>query len=161
VKCFQEICNCSCGDSNELWEATTNRELNSKLSLKELCHSNIGWFSDKSICDSYELADWMDSKIFGIYFLWHKDDYCPTHNLFHMKCLYVGKGQIKNRITRHFYSKDFSENMLVYFTYYDLPNRLSKYYEQLILDIFNVPFNKSENKGLNNLCMYFTQNEVD
>ena len=54
-----------------------------------------------------------------------------------------------------------SEEMLVYFTYVELPNRIAKYVEQLLLDTYELPLNISENRGDRTLCAYFTQGEVD
>jgi predicted component of type VI protein secretion system len=61
----------------------------------------------------------------------------------------------------HWKKKDFSEEMLVYWTYLEMPNRQAKYVEQLLLDLFKIPFNKSESRGTQTLCAYLTQNEVD
>ncbi|MBD1208922.1 MAG: hypothetical protein H9535_10850 [Ignavibacteria bacterium] len=159
--CFEDSCVCNCNSILPDFDSNIKKETNFNLSLHHLCHSNIGWFSDKSICDDHFLADWIVNKTLGVYFLWHKDDYCPTHELFHMKCLYVGKGLVLRRIINHFLVKDFSAEMLVYFTYLEMPNRQAKYVEQLILDIYNIPHNHSEKTGTEKLCMYFTQTEVD
>lgn len=161
IKCFEDVCGCSCENEIEQFQSILSSETNFNISNHQLFHSNIGWFSDKEIAGyDHFLGDWKIDR-FGIYFLWHKDSYCPVHDLFHMKCLYVGKGYIKNRIIEHFKKKNFSEEMLVYFTYLQLPNRKAKYLEQLILDIFNIPNNTSENSGKEKLCRYFNQSEVD
>ncbi|MBJ7415973.1 MAG: hypothetical protein JHC88_11075 [Niveispirillum sp.] len=41
----------------------------------------------------------------GVYILWHKNDYCPKHDLFHMKGLYVGKGDVAKRLRNHWKTK--------------------------------------------------------
>lgn len=158
--CFEDICDCSCTDRPSEFIRILNTEICLELSDRQLFHSNIGWFSDKEICDDSFLGDWGISGS-GIYFLWHKNGYCPQHNLFHMKCLYVGKGHIRQRINTHFKRKDFSEEMLVYFTYFEVSNRIAKYLEQLILDLYNIPNNRNENLGHSKLCRYFHQGEVD
>lgn len=107
------------------------------------------------------INDWSVDDKEGVYILWHKNEYCVEHDLFHMKGLYVGKGRIQKRIADHFFKKEFSDEMLIYFTYLELPNRISKYIEQLMLDTFRIPYNKNENTGKENLCAYFTQTEVD
>lgn len=161
TKCFEDVCNCNCNEQNTTFDDIIKIETKFNFRLYDICHSNIGWFSDTSICDDHYLTDWTIDTNEGIYFLWHKDSYCDKHDMFHMKCLYVGKGQILKRIINHFKTKDFSEEMLVYFTYFTMPNRHSKYIEQLILDTYDIPNNAYENKGSNKLCMYFSQGEVD
>lgn len=161
TECFEGICNCTCGSYNTIFDSILKNETNFNFNLYDICHSNIGWFTDISICGNHHIADWdIDTKE-GIYFLWHKDGYCDKHDVFHMKCLYIGKGYILRRLINHFKTKDFSEEMLVYFSYFIMNNRQSKYIEQLVLDTYNIPYNINENMGLNKLCMYFSQEEVD
>lgn len=97
----------------------------------------------------------------GLYLLWHKDDYCGVHGLYHMRALYVGKGLIRGRILAHWKAKDFSEEMLVYWTFVEMQNRAAKYYEQVLLDTYSFPQNRAENHGGARLCAYLTQHEVD
>lgn len=61
--------------------------------------------------------------------------------MFHMRALYVGKGSIPHRLQRHWANQPTAE--------------------QLILDTYNLPFNRAENPGTANLCAYFDQAEVD
>ncbi len=96
-----------------------------------------------------------------MYILWHKDDYCPSHEMFHMKALYVGKGNQATRLRAHWKTRNFSEEMLVYFSFYPTTNRIAKYIEQLLLDTYQVPHNAAENVGTARLCAYFSQWEVD
>ncbi|BFP41168.1 hypothetical protein FGF1_20130 [Flavobacteriaceae bacterium GF1] len=159
--CFPDVCDCTCNQPYNEFESIISKEISFPFSFDELCHSNIGWFTDEKICNDHHLNDWIDASCYGIYLLWHKDDYCATHNMFHMKGLYVGKGNIKNRIISHFKKKDFSNEMIVYFTFIEMINRRAKFLEQLLLDHFNFPFNKNENNGKKKLCSYFSQIEVD
>jgi hypothetical protein len=78
-----------------------------------------------------------------------------------MRALYVGKGMIEQRLLQHWKDKDFSEEMLVYWTSLEMPNRQAKYVEQLLLDLYKFPHNKSENEGRGLLCAHFEQVEVD
>lgn len=158
--CFDGLCTCSCHTTFPDFDATITKETNFEISLADLCHSNIGWFGDKSVGD-HLIGEWDIEKTDGVYLLWHKNGYCVTHEMFHMRCLYVGKGNIPVRLIDHWTKKDFSEEMLVYWTYLEMPNREAKYVEQLLLDIFKIPFNKSESRGTQTLCAYLTQNEVD
>lgn len=93
--------------------------------------------------------------------LWHKNDYCDRHQKFHMKALYVGKGGIKWRIPHHWRTKNTSNEMLIYFSFTEIENRMAKYIEQLFLDLYHFPLNRSENPGTRLLCMYCDQGEVD
>ncbi|MBL3562850.1 hypothetical protein [Rhodovulum sulfidophilum] len=97
----------------------------------------------------------------GVYILWHKSDYCTEHELFHMKGLYVGKGDVAKRLRQHWKTKNTAEEVLIYFTFLPCENRKSKYIEQLLLDIYDLPLNTAENIGTETLCAYFTQSEVD
>ena len=78
-----------------------------------------------------------------------------------MSARYVGKGAFSSRIRRHWAKQPTSERDLTYFTYASLPNRLAKYAEQLILDCYDIPWNRAENSGKGLLCSHFTQWEVD
>ena len=158
--CFEGLCTCSCHTTFTDFNATIGKETNFGITLEDMCRSNIGWFGDKSVCD-HLIGEWDIEKTDGVYLLWHKDGYCATHEMFHMRCLYVGKGNIPLRLIDHWKKKDFSGEMLVYWTYLEMPNRQAKYVEQLILDLFKIPFNKSESRGARTLCAYLTQNEVD
>ena len=157
--CFAH-CGCSCTATYDAFNQVAASELRTPIRLEDICRENIGWYTDRSIDDSY-LADWGLKGLSGLYFLWHKDEYCAEHERFHMRALYVGKGSIPRRLQKHWAEKPTEEQMLVYFTYAVLPNRMAKYVEQLILDTYNLPFNKSENRGKLTLCAYFDQGEVD
>ena len=158
--CFEELCTCRCSELSPDFDEIVQTETKFLITLESLCHSNIGWFSDKTLCD-HHLEEWELSATEGVYLLWHKDGYCDAHELFHMKCLYVGKGKIPIRLSDHWKSKDFSEEMLVYWTFLEMPNRQAKYVEQLLLDLYSVPRNKYEPEGTRRLCAHLTQCEVD
>ncbi len=126
--------------------------------MRELAHSNMGWFVGfPDPC----FDDWKMSNDSGVYMLWEKDDYCASHELFHCKALYVGKGAVKARIWEHSKSKRFSEDEITYFTFVFMENRKAKYIEQLILDLYDIPLNKAENRGAQLLCSYIDQGEAD
>jgi hypothetical protein len=78
-----------------------------------------------------------------------------------MRSLYTGKGLFSNRIKNHWKTKETSAEMLIYYSFYACENRIAKYLEQLLLDIYDFPLNRSENKGKEMLCAYYTQMEVD
>lgn len=157
--CFED-CSCECNQVESAFDEIVRAELAEKVTLDHLTRCNIGWFSDQSLGDS-GLSDWSLTVNTGLYILWHKDGFCDNHGLYHMRALYVGKGHIGRRLSSHMSLKDFADEMLIYFTYVKLPNRMAKYFEQLLLDVFDLPFNKNENRGRRRLCRHFTQEEVD
>jgi hypothetical protein len=158
-QCYM-TCDCQCGKADRHFDVVAARELRNPKRLDDVCRQNVGWYCDKSLGEE-SVGRWPFMGRSGLYFLWHKDDYCAQHERFHMKALYVGKGAFSARIRSHFWAKDTSEQMLVYFTFAEMPNRLAKYTEQLLLDLYKLPLNKTENPGQGRLCAHFTQNEVD
>lgn len=86
----------------------------------------------------------------GIYHLWVDYDECDDHGLHTVRGIYVGKGFAKNRIKTHIDTKDIRSGML-YVTFFECKNRISKYLEQLFLDIYKFDLNKRENKGTENI----------
>lgn len=161
MSCFESCaCRCSDGTASSEFDRILTAETRLDLKLHDLCHSNVGWFQDRTLCD-HHLDEWPLAGKSGVYLLWHKDDYCAAHENYHMRCLYVGKGNIARRFISHYMMKNFSEELLVYWSFYPLVNRLAKYVEQLLLDTFNVPLNKSENPGTGKLCASYSQDEVD
>lgn len=157
--CFNE-CDCCCGEHPDSFDKAILEETKFQATLEEITHSNISWYTDRSM-DNSGLVGLAIDEPDGIYILWHKNDYCNVHGLFHMKALYVGKGKPKRRLKIHWATKNTADEMLIYFTFYACSNRASKYIEQLLLDIYDLPMNKYENNGTATLCAYFSQNEVD
>lgn len=162
MPCF-ETRSCKCDKTSiehEQFSQTLRSELRLDITLHTLCHSNIGWFLDKSQADHY-VHEWQLQKKSGVYLLWHKGDYCAKHDTFHMRCMYVGKGTIGRRFIAHYLQKDFSEEMIIYWSYFPAINRIAKYLEQLLLDTFKFPLNRAENSGKRRLCAYYSQSEAD
>ena len=157
--CFDE-CDCSCADNVTIFDKCLAEETKFGLTLYDVTHSGIHWYIDKTIEDS-GLDGVKFAERNGVYILWHKNDYCAKHELFHMKALYVGKGDPARRLRQHWKEKNTDDEMLIYFTFFPCDNRKSKYIEQLLLDTYDFPFNYSENTGTEILCAYFTQREAD
>lgn len=157
--CF-EVCPCSCGNVDATFDQVIREETKFEITLHDLCHKNILWFQDLSHCDE-RVNGWNLEGKSGIYLLWSRDDYCPIHQNFHCSALYVGKGNIKNRLSSHITKKDFSEEMIVFASYIEIPNRISKYIEQLLLDTYRFARNKSEAKGTRTFCHHLSQTESD
>jgi hypothetical protein len=156
--CFD--CGCSCGVVGAKFDEMAAAEMRTPPSLDDLCRTNIAYYCDRTI-DDILVRDWPLTKRSGVYILWHKDEYCDVHQRFHMRALYVGKGAFDARILDHWASKPTADIQLIYFSYLDLPNRIAKYVEQLLLDVYDLPLNVSENRGTATLCAHFTQSEVD
>lgn len=158
-RCF-ECCDCACGVLSSAFDEVIATETRLPYTLDQLCRGNIGWLTDKSLGDAI-LEGWGLGSRSGVYLLWQKNDYCDIHERYHMRALYVGKGPFYQRFYDHYNSKDFSAEMLVYWTFCEMPNRQAKYVEQLLLDLYRFPFNTAENTGTAQLCAHLTQNEVD
>jgi hypothetical protein len=157
--CHDE-CGCDCGDVDTTFDTIAAGELVDPPKLFDICRSNIGWYIDRSI-DDHHLEEWSLKSKSGLYILWHKDGYCAEHGMFHMRALYVGKGAFGARMKRHWANQPTADQMLIYFTCAELPNRMSKYVEQLLLDCYDLSLNKNENMGRRTLCTHFTQCEVN
>jgi len=156
--CFD--CGCSCGAVDTVFDETAAAEMRAPPTLDELCRTNIAYYCDRTI-DGILVRGWPLWKRSGVYVLWHKDEYCDVHQRFHMRALYVGKGAFHARMLDHWASKPTADIQLIYFSYLNLPNRIAKYVEQLLLDIYDLPLNVSENSGKATLCAHFTQTEID
>lgn len=157
--CFEE-CDCTCGGNHGAFDNAIADETHFGITLNDVTHASIHWYMDKSIDDT-GLEGVKFAERDGVYILWHKNDYCPEHELFHMKALYVGKGDAAKRLRHHWKTKNTEDEMLIYFTFFPCENRKAKYIEQLLLDIYHLPLNTAENTGREVLCAYFTQYEVD
>lgn len=158
-RCYDN-CDCRCGEIDPAFDSIVDRETKFALRLNDILRAGVGWYSDKSV-EGSGIRGWSLRGRSGLYFLWHKDDYCPHHERFHMRALYVGKGGFEQRLRAHWQDKDTSEELLVYFSFVELENRISKYFEQLLLDLYHFPLNTAENPGQRLLCAHFTQSEVD
>jgi hypothetical protein len=131
--CYEE-CDCECGQEGEEFDRIVLSETNFDVTASQLAHSNMGWFCG---FDDLHENQWPISKDDGVYLLWEKNDYCPVHEKFHSKALYVGKGRVKRRIYDHAKNKGFTE------------------------DLYDFPLNLLENRGRGNLCAYISQEEAD
>lgn len=96
----------------------------------------------------------------GVYLLWNRIDYCEVHHHQINEALYVGKGDVAVRLRRHYQTKAFPEE-IVFVTHLDLPNRLAKYVEQLLLDLYDMPMNTHENLGRSHLRNCWDDNLLD
>ncbi|KAF1073882.1 hypothetical protein [Halodesulfovibrio sp. MK-HDV] len=158
---WEHQCGCQCPDYDQDFDQAIAKELNAPLTLEQIQHTNITWFASLEYDGDHFIKDLGITTQKGLYIIWNKDDYCPNHQLFQMTALYVGKGDILNRMVYHVKTKDFGENINLYATYLEFPNRIAKYVEQLLLDLYDFPMNTFENYGEKPLYAFFTQCEVD
>lgn len=86
----------------------------------------------------------------GLYHLWIDYDNCDDHDTHTMFCVYVGKGLAEVRINSHIKNK-WPKQELLYVSFYECSNRISKYLEQLFLDTYSFHLNNNENCGSRSL----------
>lgn len=96
----------------------------------------------------------------GLYHLWVDYENCDDHDAHTMSGVYVGKGPPDIRIASHIKSK-WTNGVLLYATFTEMNNRLSKYYEQLFLDSYNFILNKAENTGRKKLYAVWDRERHD
>lgn len=157
--CFTN-CDCTCGFHDNTFDEIIRRETKFPLRLADILDSPLGWYTDKSVDDS-RLEGWSLQNKSGLYLLWDKDEWCVTHERFHMRARYVGKGGLAQRLRTHWAKKDTSDAFLVFFSFISLENRVAKYVEQLLLDIYQFPLNASENSGKAKLCSHREDDTYD
>ncbi len=64
-------CEFDCFKRDNSFNEIIVRETNFQLSLENITHSNIGWFSDKSLVgDSQHIREWSLLTDCSLYFLW-------------------------------------------------------------------------------------------
>lgn len=92
----------------------------------------------------------------GLYHLWVDYDNCDDHDTHTMLCVYIGKGLAEVRINSHIKEK-WPNNVMLYVSFYECSNRMSKYLEQLFLDTYKFYLNKNENSGQKSLFAVWDQ----
>lgn len=153
-------CSCISEQAEHHFDELILTETNFGLTLEQITKSNIGWFSDKSICEQY-IKSWGLKDSSGVYMLWRQHEYCTHHERYRMECIYVGKGKFSARLRNHWHRKYFHEQMIIHFSYFPCPNRQSKYIEQLLLDTYSFSENRIENLGSMVLNQYWQQFDID
>jgi len=98
-----------------------------------------------SLLTDNEILSSLKNKV-GLYHLWIDQDYCADHLDHQMLCVYVGKGFAHSRIKSHLEKKWHTDERL-FITFYECPNRIAKYLEQLFLDTHDFYLNTQENGG--------------
>lgn len=127
-------------------------ELARPISAYELVNES-SFCTEIPVVDDIRIGD-IDHKLYlrglrgqtGLYHLWIDYDACDDHSTYTMLCVYVGKGFAEIRINSHIRTK-WPKPAQMYVTFTIMENRLSKYYEQLFLDIYAFELNNNENSG--------------
>lgn len=132
--------------------------------LSACAHLPIGFTgNDKHdpITYRHTLREW--DKSVGLYHIWADDRrFCEIHKTYALECLYVGKGEAFTRIIDDHLNNKLEEfgAYSIYVSFYECENRFAKYYEQLFLDVFKIPLNKSESTGNIELWAYWPTERV-
>jgi len=148
--------NCICNEANhDSFNNIIKNELKFFIDVNEIVNKNhctsIDLDLDRNLIDvTLNKNEILSSfnKMVGIYHLWVKEDYCLDHtsDKYLMLCVYVGKGHVKKRIKSHIKNK-WAKKEKLYISFYECDNRISKYLEQLFLDIYKFHLNSQENTG--------------
>jgi hypothetical protein len=154
-KCEDQDFPCQIPDYSEFDSVAAN-ELSNPVTANDII--NFGTYCTFVPTDSDHVIGDMTHKLFlsglgkktGVYHLWVDYDECDDHATHTMLCVYVGKGPPKGRIPEHIKSK-WPAGTMLYATFFECPNRLSKYYEQLFLDTYGFHLNSHENTGTKSL----------
>lgn len=81
----------------------------------------------------------------GLYMLWEETDH-QLPGKHQMKCVYVGKGTVESRLYSHI-AKKLAKDESWHATFFECKNRIAKYLEQLLLDLYKPELNKDEVYG--------------
>lgn len=158
--------NCICSEiDNTKFSKTIEEELRVNISLEDIIYTSdcisISIDDDEN---PYPLTVNETLSVFkkkeGIYILWIKEEYCSYHNDdAKMLAIYVGKGVVENRLKVHVKTK-FPKSETIYVSFFECSNRISKYIEQLFLDIYDFYLNANENKGTEYLKAIWDQPQL-
>lgn len=95
----------------------------------------------------------------GLYMHWVEYD-SATDNEHVMECVYVGKGNVQMRSYDHATNK-IPQGESVHVTFFECENRIAKYLEQLILDLYRPRCNEHEVYGTEPLRSIWTDEWFD
>lgn len=155
TKCIDQDFPCQNPDY-ETFDQIALAELAKPISAHALVNESS--FCTELPVNDYLLIGDLDHKLYlrelrgqvGIYHLWIDYDVCDDHGTYTMLCVYVGKGFAEFRIDSHVRTK-WPKGTQLYVTFTSMENRLSKYYEQLFLDVYAFELNNIENSGKEHL----------
>lgn len=103
-------------------------------------------------------------RVSGVYVIWMLDDYCEEHRKEVYRTIYVGKAglSVQSRLFRHQAKKGLVGDALnPHVTVRETSNRVAKYVEQVLLDLFDFDGNTTENCGTRPLLVALPLSEWD
>ena len=151
TKCVDQDFPCQNPDY-DAFDQRARAELAKPISASELVNKSL-FCTEVPVNEDLLIGD-IDHKLYlkglqgqtGLYHLWIDYDDCDDHGTYTVLCVYVGKGLADIRIANHIKTK-WPKSAQLYITFTSMENRLSKYYEQLFLDLYAFELNKNENPG--------------
>jgi hypothetical protein len=164
--CSSETHDCQCKGDYSVFDDIARKELCILPSANEILnHSNFcsSFHLDMTDIDVLTINDHLGSlkAAIGVYFLWV--DYgchCEAHGTHKMICVYVGKGDAKVRVERHIKEK-WPKDERFFVSFYECPNRIAKYTEQLFLDTYKFFLNSNEMSGQDYLFGFWDDDRYD
>lgn len=155
TKCIEQDFPCQNPDY-DAFDQIALLELSEPISAHELVNESA-FCAELPVDDELRIGD-ITHKLYlkflrgqtGLYHLWVDYDACDDHGNYTMLCVYVGKGFAELRVDSHI-RKKWPKNAQLYVTFTSMENRLSKYYEQLFLDVYDFELNNIENPGAEHL----------
>lgn len=158
TKCEQQDFPCI-NISYEKFDRVCHQELRANIRASQIVNEssfcvNIPINQDLSF-EGLKTSDYLKSlkKKIGLYHLWIDYDECEDHDKNTLLCIYVGKGFAGGRIKEHIKEKygHLTKLDTLFCSFYECPNRIAKYLEQLFLDLYKFESNEHENPGANYL----------
>lgn len=145
------------------FDEVCKKELKKELNAKTFANRDLYFYRVEKFLDwdaewgehslhelpSQQLGE-LQGKV-GIYHIWF-DHGSATGSDYIFQAVYVGKGHLNIRLTKHVHSY-LKELGTIFITVHTCENRIAKYLEQLFLDTFAFPLNKAENTGSQG-CFY-------
>jgi hypothetical protein len=146
-------CSLGCADQSlaRAFDRTLRAETRFSVSFNDLTLNHVGWYYDADELKDHDFIRELNIKGSGVYLIWDMVDYCEKHEKCIFEAVYVGKAgaEIAPRLLAHFRNatRPLGDGGPMHITIWAGRNRISKYVEQLLLDSFKFPKNKSENRG--------------
>ena len=166
IDCTDKIDLCQYRDDYSVFDIIANKEIcDLPLANEILNHSKfcLSLHLDMADIDILTINDHLGSLkgAVGVYFLWiYSGDYCDTHGIHKMICVYVGKGDAKLRVEKHVKDK-WPKDERFFVSFFECSNRIAKYTEQLFLDTYKFYLNSNEMSGQDYLFGFWDDDRFD
>lgn len=160
MACFEE-CGCICYNwaADVEFDQAIAAETRMNLTLRRLVETHAGWYSDgEQERANNDVSRLGLRNVPGVYIIWRQADYCSEHDAEHLRAFYVGKAgsSIEARLKVHQMNKQVNKILMTEVSIWQGPNRLAKYLEQLLLDLYFFPLNGHEMRGTRLLCHHIS-----